>query len=116
MVNHTGRAVATVAREIGVNEATLGRWVNLFKASQTAGEAGITETEKAELLRLHKENADLKLDRAFLKKPPSSSPRKPRIRTPSVRTDADGEEQLQHGPPPRRFPVGLLRLAGPQPV
>jgi transposase len=42
--------------------------VNLFKASQDAGEAGVTETEKAELLRLRKENADLKLDRAFLKK------------------------------------------------
>ncbi|TFD00500.1 transposase [Cryobacterium sinapicolor] len=67
LVINTGRAVATVARELGVNEATLGRWVNLFKASQDAGEAGITETEKAELLRLRKENADLKLDRAFLK-------------------------------------------------
>ncbi|WP_166785680.1 transposase [Cryobacterium breve] len=119
LVINTGRAVATGARELGVNEATLGRWVNLFEASQDASEAGITETEKAELLRLRKENADLKLNRAFLKKPPSSSPKKPRIRTPSVRTDAGGEDQLQHrphGPPPRRFPFGLLRLAGPQPV
>ncbi|TFD39906.1 hypothetical protein E3T40_00335 [Cryobacterium sp. TMT1-19] len=40
----------------------------VFKASQDAGEGGVTETEKAELLRLRKENADLKLDRAFLKK------------------------------------------------
>ena len=68
LVINTGRAVATVARELGVNEATLGRWVNLFKASQDAGDAGTGETEKAELLRLRKENADLKLDRAFLKK------------------------------------------------
>jgi len=111
--------VATVARELGVNEATLGRWVNLFTASQDVGEAGITEAEKAELLRLRKENADLKLYRTFLKKPPSSSPRKPRIRMPRFRTDAGGEDQLQHrphGPPPRSFPVGLLRLAGPEPV
>ena len=43
LVINTGRSVATVARELGVNEATLGRWVNLFKASQDAGEAGITE-------------------------------------------------------------------------
>ncbi|TFC26431.1 hypothetical protein E3O53_07895 [Cryobacterium sp. TMT2-18-3] len=64
----TGRAASTVARELGVIEATLGRWVNMFKASQDDGEAGITETEKAELLRLRKENADLKLDRAFPKK------------------------------------------------
>ena len=66
LVINTGRAVATVARELGVNEATLGRWVKLFKASQDSGEAGITETEKAELLRLRKGNADLKLDRTFL--------------------------------------------------
>ncbi|WP_104082877.1 hypothetical protein [Cryobacterium sp. Y11] len=31
------------------------------------GETGVTESERAELLRLRKENADLKLDRAFLK-------------------------------------------------
>ena len=67
MIN-TGRAVATVARELGVKESTLGRWVNLSKASQDAGEAGITETEKVELLRLRKEKADLKLDRAFPKR------------------------------------------------
>ena len=68
LVINTGRPVSTVARELGVKEATLGRWVNLSKASQDAGEGGVTETEKAELLRLRKENADLKLDWAFLKK------------------------------------------------
>ena len=31
LVINTGRAVATVARELGINEATLGRWVNAFK-------------------------------------------------------------------------------------
>ena len=66
LVINTGRAVATVARELGVKEATLGRWVNLFKASQDAGEVGVTETEKAELLRLRKGNADLELNRTFL--------------------------------------------------
>ena len=66
LVVNTGRAVATVARELGVNEVTVGRWVNLFKASQDAGEVRVTEIEKAELLRLRKGNADLKLDRTFL--------------------------------------------------
>jgi len=31
LVFTTGRAVATVARELGINEATLGRWVTAFK-------------------------------------------------------------------------------------
>ncbi len=68
LVITTGRAVATVARELGVNEATLGRWVTAFKTRNETGQTEVTESEKAELLRLRKENSDLKLDRAFLKK------------------------------------------------
>ena len=40
LVINSVRAVATVACELGVNEATLDRWVNLFKASQDTGKAG----------------------------------------------------------------------------
>lgn len=71
LVINTGRTVAIVARELGLNEATLGRWVHDFRARATAGDAGqggLSETERAELLRLRRENSDLKLDRAFLKK------------------------------------------------
>jgi len=68
LVVNTGRAVATVARELGINEATLGRWVNAFKARQDAGDGALSETERAELARLRKENSELKMDRAFLKK------------------------------------------------
>lgn len=32
LVINTGRAVATVAQELGINEASLGRWVAAFKA------------------------------------------------------------------------------------
>jgi transposase len=68
LVINTGRAVATVARELGINEATWGRWVNSFKARQDAGDGALSETERAELARLRKENSELKMDRAFLKK------------------------------------------------
>lgn len=57
---------STVARELGIQESTLGRWVHDFRARAAAGEAGqggLSETERAELLRLRKENSDLKLDR-----------------------------------------------------
>ena len=37
-------------------------------AAGEAGQGGLSETERAELLRLRRENSDLKLDRAFLKK------------------------------------------------
>src|SRR5450631_1780431 len=119
LVIDTGRPVSTVARELGIKESTLGWWVHDFKARAAAGEAGqggLSETERAELLRLRRENSDLKLDRAFLKKRRSSSPRKPRIRTASVRADAGGQEQLHrdpNGPALGGVPVRVLRLAGP---
>ncbi len=69
LVVATGRPVATVAREVGVKEQALGRWVNLFKVRQEAGDgSALSETERAELARLRKENSELKMDRAFLKK------------------------------------------------
>jgi len=68
LVVGTGRPVATVARELGIKEQTLGRWVNLAKSRQDAGDGALSETERVELARLRKENSDLKMDRAFLKK------------------------------------------------
>jgi len=57
-----------VARELGIQESTLGRWVNLYRSHQDAGDDALSETERAELARLRKENSELKMDRAFLKK------------------------------------------------
>lgn len=67
LVTTTGRAVATVARELGINEATLGRWVTAHKARNDTEQAEVIETERSVLLRRRKENEDLKMDRAFLK-------------------------------------------------
>ena len=74
LVINTGRTVAVVARELGTNEATLGRWVNLHKDRQGTDRVPLSESERVELARLRKEVAELKLDRAFLKKHPSSTP------------------------------------------
>lgn len=38
-----------------VNEVTLGRWVNSFKARSDTGETEVTESERAELLQLQRE-------------------------------------------------------------
>ncbi|TFB63305.1 hypothetical protein E3N86_05095 [Cryobacterium sp. Hz7] len=64
----TGKAIATVTRESGVNEATLGRMVTAFKARNETRRAEVMESEGAELQRLRQEDADLKMDRACLKK------------------------------------------------
>jgi transposase len=62
LVIETGRPVAHVAAEIGVGEQLLGRWVRLQRQAAAAGDTG------AVLERLRRENAELRLDREFLKK------------------------------------------------
>ena len=68
LVINTGRPVAVVARELGIQESTLGRWVNLFKGRQDAGDGALSETERAELARLRRENATLRMEKEILKK------------------------------------------------
>ena len=42
--------------------------MSAFKARNEIGQTEVTESERAELLRLRKENADLKMDRGVLGK------------------------------------------------
>ncbi|MBS4730432.1 transposase [Mycobacterium sp. SM1] len=77
LVIETGRPVAHVAAVIGVGDPVLGRWVRLQRHAAEAGDTGAVfdADERAELEPLRKKNAELRLDREFLKKPrPSSSP------------------------------------------
>jgi transposase len=65
LVIDTGRTVAEVAREIGVVEQTLGRWVAAEKRA-APGLDRVSESERAELERLRAEVAQLKMDNDFL--------------------------------------------------
>ena len=62
----TGRPVAEVARELGLHEGTLGNWVDKRRRAQRPGV--VTEDERAELVRLRRENAELRMQRDVLKK------------------------------------------------
>ena len=64
----TGRPIAQVAREIGVGEPLLGRWVALERARDDDPPPALDVDERAELERLRVEVADLRMDREFLKK------------------------------------------------
>ncbi len=68
LVTDTGRPVAHVALEIGVGAQLLGRWVKLSRPADREVDRVLDVDERAELERLRKENADLRLDRSFLKK------------------------------------------------
>src|ERR1700735_4635510 len=59
LVRETGRPIAQVAKDLGINEGTLGNWVNADKRRRSDGNGVLTEDERAELARLRKENAEL---------------------------------------------------------
>ena len=61
IVRETGKPIAQVARELGVHEGTLGRWVNQDRRHRE-GDGALTESEREELNRLRRENAELARD------------------------------------------------------
>lgn len=63
-----GRAIAEVARNIGVHEMTLGKWVKKVRESGDMLEKPLDSSEREELERLRSENAQLQMDAAFAKK------------------------------------------------
>jgi len=67
IVRETGKSIAQVARELGVHEGTLGRWVKLDRQARE-GEGTLSESERNELNRLRKENAELAMERDVLKR------------------------------------------------
>ncbi len=68
LVLETGKPIAQVARELGVNEGTLGNWVAKARAQRRDGNGPLSESERAELARLRKENAELRMQRDVLKR------------------------------------------------
>ena len=68
LVIDTGRPIAEVAREIGVGEPLLGRWVAQHRSPEDDPPPALDADERAELERLRVEVAELRMDRAFLKK------------------------------------------------
>lgn len=56
LVSETGKPIAQVARELGVNEGTLGNWVAKERRERGEDTAALSEPERAELARLRAEN------------------------------------------------------------
>ena len=62
------RSIAEVARNIGVHEMTLGKWVKKARADGNSPDKPLDGSERTEFDRLRAENAEWKMQVAFAKK------------------------------------------------
>ena len=65
IVRETGKPIAQVARDLGVNERTLGNWVAKDRAERE-GTQGLSTGDLAELKRLRAEVAEVRMERDVL--------------------------------------------------
>lgn len=68
LVVTSGRPIAEIARDLGLNEGTLGNWVQMAKKRGELKEKPLEIEERAELKELRDENRRLKMEREILKK------------------------------------------------
>jgi len=68
LVIEASRPVAEVARQIGVNEGTLGSWVNRYRAEHANDEPPLSVSERARLRELEKEVRELRMKAELLGK------------------------------------------------
>ena len=68
LVISSGRPIAEIARNLGINEGTLANWVNTAKRSGKLKEKPLDTDERARLKELEDENRRLRMERDFLKK------------------------------------------------
>ena len=67
IVEETKKPVAVIARDLGVNEGTLGNWVAKAREARQ-GTEGLSKGDVEELKRLRAQNAELRMERDVLKR------------------------------------------------
>ena len=67
IVRETGKPIAQVADDLGLNAGTLGNWVKKDRIERGESE-GLNTDERARLSQLERENAELRMERDVLKR------------------------------------------------
>ena len=78
MVVETSRPIVDVARELGINETSLGNWVRAYRDKHAGDEPPLQLSERAWLRELERRNHELEMENAFLKKAAAYFAREPR--------------------------------------
>jgi transposase len=68
MVVDTSRAIADVARELGVSETSLGNWTRAYREKHADDEPPLQLPERARLRELERKNRELRMKADFLSK------------------------------------------------
>lgn len=121
LVLDSGRTIRDVGRELGVNHETLRNWVAQLRQERDGGRpSDLAADERAELLRLRRQVAQLELEKEILKKPRSSSHARrsgePDRRVPVHRRGEDHLPGPSALPTPRRRPQRLLPVVTRRPA
>src|SRR5712691_2698067 len=69
MVVESSRAIASVARELGISETSLGNWVRVYREKHAADEPSLQLSERARLRELEREVRELRMKADFFQKP-----------------------------------------------
>jgi transposase len=78
LVIERSRPIAQVARELGINEGTLGNWVNQYRRDRAGDEPPLDVSERARLREAERELRELRMENEFLKKAAAYFAREPR--------------------------------------
>jgi transposase len=69
LIQRSGKSIGMIARELGIGETALRRWVEQAEVEAGGGSEGaLKRTEREELVELRRENQRLRLEREILKK------------------------------------------------
>jgi transposase len=68
LVIETSRPIAQVAKELGVQEGTLGSWVARYRRDHAGDEPELNISDRARLRELERETRELRMENEFLKK------------------------------------------------
>jgi transposase len=67
LVRETGRPIAQIAQDLGINPGMLANWVALDREARD-GSGRLSEDERVELAWLRRENAELAMERDVLQR------------------------------------------------